>query len=69
MIVEHPSGDIAGIEVKASATVRREDFRGLAHLRDRVGKRLRLGVVVYAGERTLPFGDRLWAMPLCGLWR
>jgi predicted AAA+ superfamily ATPase len=68
VIVERPSGEIAGIEVKASATVRAEDFRGLIHVRDHVGERFATGVVVYAGERTLPFGDRLWAMPLCGLW-
>jgi len=68
VIVERPSGEIAGIEVKASATVRPADFRGLVHLRDGVGDRLAAGVVLYAGERTLPFGDRLWAVPLCGLW-
>ena len=42
-IVEHPSGDIVGIEVKAGATVRPQDFNGLAHVRDRVGKHLRAG--------------------------
>jgi uncharacterized protein len=68
VIVERPSGQIAGVEVKASATVRPQDFRGLIHLRDSVGDRFAAGVVVYAGERTLPFGDRLWAVPLSGLW-
>jgi uncharacterized protein len=68
VIVERPSGEIAGVEVKASATVRPDDFRGLVHLRDRVGDRLVGGVVVYAGERTLPFGDRLWAVPLQAIW-
>lgn len=66
--IGHPSGDIVAIEVKASATVRAPDFRGLAHVRDRVGDRLRAGIVVYAGQRTPPFGDRLWALPLPGLW-
>jgi len=68
-VIEHPSGDIVGIEVKASATVRPADLAGLTQLRDRVGARFRAGVVVYTGNRTLPFGDRLWALPLPGLWR
>lgn len=67
-IIERPSGDVVGIEVKASATVRGRDFTGLVHLRDRLGSRLRAGIVVYAGQRTLPFGERLWALPLSGLW-
>jgi hypothetical protein len=68
VIVERPSGELAGFEVKASATVRARDFAGLAHLRDGLGERFRVGFVVYAGERTVPFGDRLFALPLCGLW-
>ncbi len=68
VIIERPSGEIIGIEVKASATVRSHDFRGLAHLRDQLGQRLATGVVLYAGERTLPFGPRLWALPLQALW-
>lgn len=69
VIVERPSGEIVAVEVKASATVRAQDFRGLTHLRDRIGPRLRSGVVLYAGERTLPFGENLWALPLQALWR
>jgi uncharacterized protein len=68
VIVERPSGEIVGIEVKASATVRKADFRGLLHIRDRMGPRFVAGVVLYAGERTLPFGERLWALPLQALW-
>jgi uncharacterized protein len=67
-IVERPSGEIVAVEVKASATVRAQDFRGLTHLHERVGRRLLSGVVLYAGERTLPFGDGLWAVPLQALW-
>jgi predicted AAA+ superfamily ATPase len=68
VIVERPSGEVVGVEVKASATVRAQDFRGLAHMRERIGPRLAAGVVLYAGERTLPFGDRLWALPLQAMW-
>lgn len=69
VIVERPSGEIVGIEVKASATVGPRDFDGLAHIRERVGSRLAAGIVLYTGERTLPFGNGLWAVPLQALWR
>lgn len=68
VIVERPSGEIVGVEVKASATVRPGDFAGLRHLRERVGERMVCGVVLYAGAHTLPFGERLWAVPVSGLW-
>lgn len=68
VIVERPSGEIVGIEVKASATVRAEDFRGLVHLRKRLGGQLVTGVVLYTGAQTLPFGEGLWALPLSALW-
>jgi hypothetical protein len=68
VIAERPSGEIIAVKVKASATVRPQDFRGLRHLRERIGGRLRSGVVLYTGERTLPFGENLWALPLQALW-
>lgn len=68
VIVERPSGEVVGIEVKASATVRPDDFRGLAHMRERIGDRLAAGVVLYAGAQMLPYGDGFWAVPLTALW-
>jgi len=68
VIVERPSGEILGIEVKASATVRPRDARGLKRVRERVGKRMVAGLVLYAGERTLSLGEGLWALPLSALW-
>jgi predicted AAA+ superfamily ATPase len=68
VIVERPSGKLLGFEVKASATVRASDFRGLVHMRERLGERFVAGAVLYAGERTLPFSERLWALPLNALW-
>lgn len=68
VVLERNSGDVVGIEVKSAATARVYDFRGLALLRERLGSRFKAGVVLYTGERTLPFGDRLAAVPLSGLW-
>ena len=58
----------SGVEVKASATVSGRDFAGLRYLRDKLGSRFKGGVVLYTGSHTLPFGERLAAVPLQGLW-
>jgi uncharacterized protein len=68
VVVERPSGEIVGVEVKAGATVRAKDFAGLRHLRERVGERMLAGAILYAGARVLPFGERMWAVPLQALW-
>lgn len=60
---------IAGIEVKAGATIHSSDFRGLKQLRRALGADFVRGVLLYDGERALPFGDRLSAVPLTALWR
>ena len=44
------------------------DFRGLRHLRDKLGERFKAGVLLHTGRSMVPFGDRLAAVPLCGLW-
>jgi uncharacterized protein len=56
------------VEVKAAATLRSGDWKWLEKLADARGESFRAGVVVYAGEQTIPLGSRLWAMPYSGLW-
>ncbi len=68
LLVEARDGSVAGIESKLGSTVRERDFNALRHLRDRLGRRFRAGVVVHTGPETLPFGDRLWAIPTPALW-
>lgn len=69
LVIESPSGDIVGIEAKSAATVNAFDARGLRLLRDKLGPRFQRGVIVYSGEHTLPMGDRIWALPVSGLWQ
>lgn len=59
---------VAGIEVKASATVTDADFRGLRKLREATGRRFSAGVVLYDGETSAPFGEGLHALPMSALW-
>jgi len=68
VILERNSGDLIGVEIKAAATAGERDFRGLQFLRDTLGARFKAGAVLYAGDKTLPFGDRLAAVPIAGLW-
>lgn len=68
-VLEAADGRVVGVEVKAGATVRSEDLAGLRHLADRLGDRFVAGFVFYTGQQTLPFGDRLRALPLEALWR
>ena len=68
MLLEKSDGTVAGVEVKASATVAATDFAALEALRDQLGKRFRAGVVLYQGDQLVPFGDQLWLVPLEALW-
>lgn len=68
LVLERQDGQIAGIEVKAAATVRGADFKGLRVLAEVCGKRFAAGVVLYDGEDLVPFGERLFAVPLSHLW-
>jgi predicted AAA+ superfamily ATPase len=68
VVLERHSGEVVGIEVKAGATPQSADFTGLRYLRDKLGERFKAGVLIHTGPRTLPFGDRLAAVPVSGLW-
>jgi len=67
-VLERHDGDVVGVEVKASATPDTGDFTGLRYLRDKLGNRFKSGVVLHTGADTLPFGDRMAAVPVAGLW-
>ena len=68
LVMESRSGEIVAVEVKASATIRSRDYAAIVKLRDARGERFRAGVVMYTGAQTVPLGDRIWAMPVSGLW-
>lgn len=68
IVIESTTGDVAGIEVKTSASVGRSDSAGLRFLRDQLGARFRAGIVLYTGSNTLELEERIWAVPLRGLW-
>jgi len=68
VVIERGARGVAGVEVKAGATVRDKDFRGLRKLQRAAGERFAAGVVLYDGETTSPFGGQLFAVPIRTLW-
>lgn len=68
IVLEQGYQSIAGIEVKASATVKSEDFRGLRKLALAIGDRFRQGVILYDGETTIRFDEKLYCVPIRQLW-
>jgi len=68
IVLEFDDGSILGIEVKSSSTPRAEHFSGLRALSERLGDRFLGGVVLGLGESSLPFGPRLWSLPVSALW-
>lgn len=67
-VLQTPDGRVIAIQVKAGATIRSEDLAGLRHLAQRLDRRFLAGYVLYTGQQTLPFGERLRAVPIDALW-
>lgn len=68
LILEHPDGRVAAIEVKATSTPRASDLRGLRFLEDRLGARFHFGMLLSAAPEATPFGSRIAALPVSSLW-
>lgn len=68
VVIENAAGQLVGVEVKASATVKDSDLRGLRKLARIAGDQFKMGVLLYDGTETLPLGDGIWAAPLSSLW-
>jgi len=68
VVLEDRRGMLVGVEVKASGTIRKDDFKGISALMNAVGKRFLRGVVLYTGTDAVPFGAQKWALPIHALW-
>lgn len=68
LVLEDRTGRVAGVEVKASATLTAKDVRGLLALAEAAGKKWVRGVVLYTGTEVIPFAANLHGVPLGRLW-
>ena len=68
-LLENDAGELVGIEVKAGAVVRKDDFKSLRWFQcTHGGTRYRRSIVLYSGTDTLSFGDNQLAVPLAALF-
>jgi len=68
VVIENAAGQLVGVEVKASATVKESDLRGLRKLATLAVDQFKMGILLYDGDETMPLGDNIWAAPLATLW-
>ncbi|MDR0967333.1 MAG: DUF4143 domain-containing protein [Rickettsiales bacterium] len=63
-IIEKDNGETIAIEVKLDSTLNPKDFKNMELCRDTIGDKFKRGIVLYTGENIVPFGDKLWAVPV-----
>ena len=67
-VLETPNGKLVGVETKSRDVVTAADFKGLQVLQHQVKDDFICGIVLYCGRHVIPFGDRLWAVPVSEMW-
>jgi len=69
LVLELAGGKIIAIEIKAASSFSHKDFAGMKLLRDTLGKRFHVGIVLYTGTQVQPFGEKLYAAPVSSIWQ
>ena len=67
IVLERNNAKLIGIEIKASASVNSQDFRGLATLAEFAGNQFERGILFYTGQEILPFhyeNRTFYALPI-----
>jgi predicted AAA+ superfamily ATPase len=68
LVLENRKKQLYGIEVKSSASLKEDDFKGLKRLAALASDKFQKGIVLYTGEQVLRFGNNLYAVPVSAVW-
>ncbi len=63
-VLEKSDGSLAALEVKGRDNVTAADFKGLKELRSQTEDDFICGIVLYRGNKIIPFEKNLWAVPV-----
>jgi predicted AAA+ superfamily ATPase len=67
-VLDGGAAGIVGVDVRPYRTVVPDDARNLRFLVELAGGQFRAGIILHPGEKTVPLGDNLWAVPVDALW-
>ncbi|MCL5796896.1 MAG: ATP-binding protein [Gammaproteobacteria bacterium] len=62
VVIENTAGQLIGVEVKAAASIKESDLRGLKKLASLAGDQFKMGVLLYDGTEVMPLSEKLWAL-------
>ncbi len=68
LVLEDMAGNIVGIEIKSSSTIRSDDFKGLKVLAEEAQKSFVRGIILYPGTEAVAFEHNMIALPISALW-
>ena len=67
-VLENSTGDLVGVEVKAAATIKEHDLKGLRKFAMLSGDKFKKGVIFYDDKEKMPLGNNIWSAPISSLW-
>jgi uncharacterized protein len=69
LILEDRKKQLFGIEIKSTASVNQNDFKGLRRLAEIAGNKFQKGIVLYSGDQVIGgFEENMQAVPISALW-
>ena len=69
VVVESADGSLVGLEVKGRVSLKAKDFKGMHALKEHTGPRFVRGIILYSGEKTVAFSEKMAAVPIAALWK
>lgn len=68
-IIEREDGALLGIEVKSGSAIDNKSLKHLKWFKNNLCKNKEFkGIILYAGEHVISFGDNIWGLPISFLW-
>lgn len=68
ILIENSFDEIIAIEIKAASTITKKDLLGIKKVKEVAKEKFKMGIILYDGDHTTSFGEKLFAVPLASLW-